>query len=315
VCYRCDRPGHFARECPNSDERRGGGGRDSETVCYRCDRPGHFARECPDGDGGRDGGGGGVCYRCDRPGHIARDCPDAGGYDRRGGGGGGFGGGGGGGGGSYGGFGGRDRDGGSGGSVCYRCDRPGHFARECPDSDGGGRDRGFGGGFGGGDREGDRGGARDFGGSFGGGRYRGGGGGGRDEGSKCYKCNGSVNSPCLAYLKKFFPSKPSPSLPSRLTPRFGHFARECSESEDRCYKCNGQLKQIQKLETKILANKSQVLGTLPATAATAPSNQGEMGGGKHQNSTLGPSCQVWAPSLLGAFWIQLENFNIYINWL
>merc|ERR1712204_75237 len=66
---------------------------------------------------------------------------------------------------------------------------------------------------------------------------------------------------------------------------------------------------------RIAATSAMGLGTLPATAVTAPSNQGEMGGGKHQNSTLGPSCQVWAPSLLGAFWIQLENFNIYINWL
>ena len=25
----------------------------------------------------------------------------------------------------------------------------------------------------------------------------------------------------------------------RLCPRFGHFARECREEEDRCYKCHG----------------------------------------------------------------------------
>ena len=76
---RCDRAGHFARDCSEQeDERDAVMGREKVVAdprareyglggglkCYKCSRYGHFAKDCKDEDD--------RCYRCFSGGHIAR---------------------------------------------------------------------------------------------------------------------------------------------------------------------------------------------------------------------------------------------------
>jgi len=101
-CYNCNKPGHIARDCPDSGNK----------TCYNCGKAGHISRDCDVGGGsssmmGSIGGAGRRdCYSCGKPGHISRDCPD-------------------------GGFGGRSDN-----RKCYACGGFGHISRDCTSQSG-----------------------------------------------------------------------------------------------------------------------------------------------------------------------------------
>ncbi|KAL3638916.1 Glycine-rich RNA-binding protein rz1a [Castilleja foliolosa] len=79
-----DRDHDRDRDRGSRNRDSGGGGRGSGGDCFKCGKPGHFARECPSGEGSR-GGGGRYGGRDDHYGGGSRHGPDRNG-DRYGGG-------------------------------------------------------------------------------------------------------------------------------------------------------------------------------------------------------------------------------------
>ncbi|KAG5361540.1 Cellular nucleic acid-binding protein-like protein [Yarrowia sp. C11] len=110
TCFNCGEFGHQVRACP----------RVGNPVCYNCGNDGHMSRECTEEPKEK------ACFKCNQPGHILKECPqndaimtdgsapvipNVPGAEA-----------------PIGGEFGAPR-GPSG--VCYKCGKPGHFARAC----------------------------------------------------------------------------------------------------------------------------------------------------------------------------------------
>ncbi|KAI1280904.1 cAMP-specific 3',5'-cyclic phosphodiesterase, isoforms N/G [Halotydeus destructor] len=79
ACFKCNQEGHMSRECPNAGAGGGGGG---SRACFKCNQEGHMSRDCPNPDAGgakKPRTGPMKCYKCQGEGHMSRECPQNGG--------------------------------------------------------------------------------------------------------------------------------------------------------------------------------------------------------------------------------------------
>lgn len=76
-CFRCKKPGHFQKTCPEEDtskpkcviclDESHHFSRCESFICYKCLKAGHMARDCKFANFSS-------CYRCGKRGHKAKDC-------------------------------------------------------------------------------------------------------------------------------------------------------------------------------------------------------------------------------------------------
>ncbi|KAF9103919.1 hypothetical protein BGX27_010315 [Mortierella sp. AM989] len=83
ICNRCNKPGHFIKECTFERRPASTGVVPEGYICRKCNESGHFIKDCPQikeemTSGSRPVPEGYLCKICEKPGHFIRDCPDAG---------------------------------------------------------------------------------------------------------------------------------------------------------------------------------------------------------------------------------------------